>query len=276
MKRISLFLLFAFTMSAFGYTQEGGRFTGERKFGDERERSREGRGMDGPIGPRGPGGRRGAHYPMFEAIDTNGDQVITSRELSRAIKAIKSLDANGDGKITLAEASPPPRGRGPGGDPAQIVDRIMQNDQNGDGKLQPEEVPDRLMRMLRGGDANGDGAIDMDELSKIVEQQGPGRGGRGRGGFGEGGNDPKQFAEQLMQNDKNGDGLLSPEEVPERMMRMLRNADLNDDGYLNSKEVALAAERISRQTSRGDGFRRPNRRPRERDEFEPSERPPFD
>jgi Ca2+-binding EF-hand superfamily protein len=193
---------------------------------------------------RGPSDRRPAPNLMFEAIDTDGDQVITPRELRKDLVALKQLDYNNDGNITLAEVTPERPPGGPGGDgprdPAEFIARIMESDANGDGKLQPSEVSERMMPMMEGGDMNGDGAIDAEELAQVLENR-------------RGGGDPQQMVKQLMANDENGDGMLSPDEVPERDMRMLRGADLNEDGYLNAKEVARAVEQMAQRGGRRGG-----------------------
>ncbi len=74
---------------------------------------------DGPGGPqgfRGPGGER-PRPPIIAALDADNDGVISEAELANATKALKTLDKNGDGKLTMDELMPPrPEGqRGPGG-----------------------------------------------------------------------------------------------------------------------------------------------------------------
>lgn len=68
-------------------------------------------------GPGGPG--RGNRRPMpliFAALDTNHDGVIDASEMANASAALKTLDKNGDGKLTMDElmGPPPRRGGGPG------------------------------------------------------------------------------------------------------------------------------------------------------------------
>ena len=248
----------------------------DRGFGGRSERGFPGaRGEEGEE-PRGPGGRFGGGpqpSPMFTAVDADGDGVITNRELRKAAAALKTLDADGDGNITQEEASPargsgrggPGGRRGPGGlgDPNAMIDRIMEGDKNGDGQLSPDEVPPQMGRMLSDADLNGDRVIDQQELRQAVEnlqnrfggRGGPGGGGRGRAGQGgfRGGN-PESMMQQLMASDTDGDGLLSPKEVPRQLMPMLQGADLNGDGFLNNREVQQAAAKMqNRGGDRGRG-----------------------
>lgn len=149
----------------------------------------------GGLADRGPSGA--PPNPMFAAIDANGDGVITTKELRKAVAALKKMDTDRDGNITLAEvnAQVMPAGvGGPGvgrggqsggrnnfGGPAgfagrdgfeqqQIGQQLMQNDRNGDGRLTPDEVPPQLRNSLRGGDTNGDGTIDDQELQAITQR----------------------------------------------------------------------------------------------------------
>ncbi len=74
----------------------------------------------------------------------------------------------------------PPPGDRPAFDPAQIVDRMMENDANGDGKLSPDEVPGRFAeQMFPVADADKDGFLTREELTTYFANRPRG------GGFGQ-------------------------------------------------------------------------------------------
>lgn len=70
-------------------------------------------------------------------------------------------------------------GGGRGGlNPAQFVERLMENDANGDGKLSRDELPGQFAdRLFESGDANKDGYLDRAELEAIAARRGQGPGG---------------------------------------------------------------------------------------------------
>lgn len=72
-------------------------------------------GPDGQGGPGGPGGHR-PPPPIIATLDANHDGVIDADEIKNASNALKTLDKNGDGKLTPDELHPPlPGGPGMGG-----------------------------------------------------------------------------------------------------------------------------------------------------------------
>ena len=69
---------------------------------------------------RPPGGGRGdmmKHMPVLVALDADKDGKISSEEIANASAALKTLDKNDDGALTLEELRPPrpPRGEEPRG-----------------------------------------------------------------------------------------------------------------------------------------------------------------
>lgn len=76
----------------------------------------------GQGGPGQGGGQRMMGGPLMAALDANKDGTIDEKEIANASAALKSLDKNGDGKLTAEEIRPQrPQGQGgpggPGGGP---------------------------------------------------------------------------------------------------------------------------------------------------------------
>ena len=71
---------------------------------------------EGPGGPGGPRHHRPPPPPLFRVLDANHDGVIDETEIANASAALRALDKNGDGKLTMDELMPPrpPRGEGRG------------------------------------------------------------------------------------------------------------------------------------------------------------------
>jgi hypothetical protein len=147
----------------------------ERPREGERDRSREGdRGPDG----RGPGGFM-RMMPVMAALDADADGLISADEIANAAAALKSLDKNADGKLTEEELRPNfPGGPGaaPGGRGAPGAGRGAP--EGGFGPPSPEAFADRMLQ----GDEDKDGKLSRDELAKMAGQFGRG----GAGGFGGG------------------------------------------------------------------------------------------
>jgi Ca2+-binding EF-hand superfamily protein len=61
----------------------------------------------------------------------------------------------------------------------------------------------------------------------------------------------------LKENDKNGDGTLAADELPERMQQMLEDADKDSDGQFTREELLASVEGMRERFRgrRGRGFR---------------------
>lgn len=175
-----------------------------------------GGGQDGRGPGRGPGRGGPPPNPVLDALDSNHDHVISADEIRNASAALKKLDRNQDGKLTREELHPL---GGPG--------------RGGEGGHGGGEFGRRGGRRGDGG-PNGDGRAGRD-------------GGRGHGQAGHGGpGGADEFAKRLLSFDKNEDGKVTKEELPERMQNVLAIHDTNEDGVLDQTELQQIASRSSR------------------------------
>lgn len=215
MRRLAIFS-FTLTFAALGtaalFAQRPARDDEDRP---RREDRRAERGPDdrGPGRLRGPGRPGGPlRIPLLAALDADRDGVISTDEINNAVQSLQSLDKNNDGKLTRDEMMPPPpegrpgdgRLRGPEGrlgegrgraererpSPAAMLERLMANDKDQDGKLSKDEMPERMQRIFKRADANADGFLDQEEIKVVLERRisqlgGPGREGAGRRGEGQ-------------------------------------------------------------------------------------------
>jgi hypothetical protein len=133
-----------------------------------------------------------------------------------------TLDVNKDGELSKEEI-----------ENATVALQKLDKDKNG--KLTEDELrPDFGGFGRRDGDRRGPG--------------GPGAFGRGEGGRGGRGGD---FVERMMANDKNKDGKLTKEELPERMQSMFDRVDANKDKEIDKAELTKMAEQFNSRNRSG-------------------------
>ena len=164
----------------------------------------------GPPGERGGGqhARPGTlEVPIIKALDADKDGKISSEEMANAAAALATLDKNGDGVLERDEMMPARRERGGrrgqggprGGEggPNGFLDRMMQNDKDGDGKVSSDEAPERMQNFFDRFDGDKDGFLTKDEITKASKRfaSGESRGGGNRGPKG-GGQRPKRPASE--------------------------------------------------------------------------------
>jgi len=163
---------------------------------------------DGPGGPRGGFGGPRFQLPIMQALDPDGDGNLSEKEIKKAVAAIKTLDKDKSGTVTADELMPNfgggPGGFGPGpgglGGPGGFAPPGGPGGAGGGaggaaggaggaaggaggfrfGPPKPEEMVNRVMEF----DADKDGKLSKDELTKWAESFGRAFGGGGRPGPG--------------------------------------------------------------------------------------------
>jgi Ca2+-binding EF-hand superfamily protein len=244
--------------------------------------------------------------PVLNALDADDDGTLSSSEIAAASEALKKLDKNSDGKLSPEEMRPdfPPRGApfgrfGPGG----FGDRrgpgpFGRGDRPGDGgeRLSAEQLTESLRAMVMRADTNRDGFISGDEMivalrgaaedredrDEADERRPSGRGrdfGPGRGpeaqrgqpprrGMG-GPPDPDFVARMFEMRDRDGDGKLKGDEIPdpisERLSGRMEEVDSDGDGSISKQELERVFARMR------EGFS--GRGPRGRGPAEGAQRP---
>jgi Ca2+-binding EF-hand superfamily protein len=202
-----------------------------------------------PVYSQPPGGfGRGGMFqsPAFQALDTDKDGIISASELANAAASLKTLDKNGDGKLTEDEVRPQMGGRGGRGERGgrggergeasgpsadEMVQTWMAFDKNGDGRLTRDELPERMQGLFDRADENKDGFLTPDEIRKVAQTTVA----RPGGGRGEGPNFMRMDT-ILAALDTNSDGEISAAEIA-AAATSLKKLDKNGDGQLTEDEV---------------------------------------
>ena len=160
----------------------------------------------------------------FERLDADKDGKVTLAELTQSKESwLGKVDANKDGVATAAEVEQSHQSRR-----AERAARVLEKrDTNKDGRLTQAEsqMPERWFAR---SDANDDGALTAAELAAWPA---PGKGtqaGKSQG---------KRGGGQLAHLDQNDDGKVERTEVRQAATRMLQRLDRNADGSLTSEEL---------------------------------------
>lgn len=192
-----------------------------------------------------PGGAPGA-----KPDPKPGDRPALDPKKVREIAAriMQRLDRNGDGKLTADEIPPRPGKGGKGGPDGRGPDGKGGPDGMGPDGRGPKGGPGRGPGVpvdFAKADKNGDGAIDMLELSLAITEaharrgmQGPNRG-----------QNFKRMLKLIERMDTNQDGRIDKAEWKGRP-ETFANLDANQDGAITKDELESVAKRVAGWRSR--------------------------
>jgi hypothetical protein len=172
----------------------------------------------------------------MQALDADGDGILSAKEIRGAARALKALDTNRDGKLTPDELMPGGMAGMPGmgAEPLRGADAAAP----GAGPAAGRAAPGAGVGPGLGG-FGGFGAAGGGGVGGPVPAGGAGGGAAGRL---PGSGLPAQVG-KLMGFDKNGDGRVTREELPEELHPLFPRLDLNRDGAIDIREIRAVLNR---------------------------------
>lgn len=160
-----------------------------------------------------------------------------------------------------AIAQPPERGEQPSAELEARVKRMFSHDENKDGKLTKEEVPERLQSAFARGDKNEDGVLTADEVRAYLQ-------GRERGADGDRPRGPRDGERREGDRPRDGDRPSREGDGPPRdgegrgrgpgpggmpLFPLMKALDADSDGEISADEMKNAAVALAKLDRNKDG-----------------------
>ena len=164
--------------------------------------------------------------PVFRALDTDDDGLISTEEIEEASESLASFDDNGDGRLSGNELQPP-RPRLVFGAPANLPEgtRITRQRVTEDNPIEIADLPPEVQSLLSSADTNRDGRTSAAELLAMTAAQG---------------------------------GELSGDQSFRVGTPLMATLDTDQDGTVSHTEMESAAQSLRKLDSDGDGRITPN------------------
>jgi hypothetical protein len=195
-------------------------------------------GRDGGPGPGDDPHRNPMFHALLQALDTNGDGIISMHEMNHAAESLLTLDKNGDGMLSHEEIVGPghrdhkPKGDGPPPPPPGAKPDNGGKANNLNNNANPNAAGDKDDQKANGADQGDKPKPDGDKGGRKPR--------KGGDGDAENGNPPppredEQRTALVDAIDTNHDGAISAEEIANARAN-LKKLDLNHDGKLEPHE----------------------------------------
>lgn len=188
---------------------------------------------------------------LFRKLDQNQDGLVAKDEVGENARGlferlVRMADGNRDGQLSPEEFANglANRSAGAAADEPAVEARTPANaergaarqllarfDKNGDGKLSKSEAPERIAERFARLDIDRNGELDKAELAVVPALPLPMQGQPMPG------MNASALLDRLKMADKNGDGLISKSESPERLKASFDRIDANRNGQLDPGEV---------------------------------------
>jgi Ca2+-binding EF-hand superfamily protein len=179
----------------------------------------------------------------FTKLDVNADGKLVDGEIKAG--QLKDWDTNADGAVTLEELKAAIAKRNQPKPKPTAEQKFKEMDKNADGKVVPEEFP--KPEMFAAIDADKNGEITLDEVKAFMAKQ----------------DQPKPkvtIEERFKKIDKNADGKITPDEIPNA--EHFAKVDTDKDGAITLEEFkAFMSKDQPREQPKDKPKDKPNTQP---------------